>query len=126
MKIEHLAIWTSDLEMMREFYENHFQAISGPIYHNKLRGFKSYFLSFESGPRIEMMKIDSITKMSLEPFIGLAHLAISLGSKEAVDSVTEKFRSSGTEILGDPRTTGDGYYESLILDPEGNQIELTI
>lgn len=128
MKIEHLAIWVLDLEKMREFYMKFFQVKSNEKYFNPKKKFSSYFLSFENGARIEIMHRPDISEI-LEKFdskIGLAHFAISVGSKEKVDSLTESIRESGYRVIGEPRTTGDGYYESVIADPEGNLIELTV
>lgn len=129
MKIEHLAIWVADLERMKIFYEKYFQAKAGEKYHNPKKQFESYFLSFSDGPRLELMyrpDIESVNKNIAQEFIGFAHIAISVGSKEEVNTLTEKLRSNGIEVIGEPRTTGDGYYESVVLDPEGNRIEITI
>ncbi|MEO0896583.1 MAG: VOC family protein [Bacteroidota bacterium] len=126
--IEHIAIWVKDLEKMRAFYESYFGANSGEKYHNPTKNFYSYFLSFEQGPRLELMNMPSIPENQMdiyEQFTGLIHFAISLGSEQAVDEMTEKIRREGLEIVGEPRWTGDGYYESVILDPEGNRVELT-
>lgn len=128
MKIEHLAIWVKDLYKMREFYMDYFNATSNELYHNPTKQFSSYFLTFDSGARLELMHKSQIKSgsHSKQEFFGYAHFAISLGSKEAVDQMTEKFRSNGLRVKGEPRTTGDGYYESVIVDPEGNLIELTV
>ncbi len=127
MKIEHLAIWVRDLEAMKGFYLQFFDLVSNEKYHNPAKQFSSYFLSFASGARIELMHrpdIADLPKPSSE-VSGYAHFAISLGSKEQVDRLTEAIRSQGHRIVGEPRTTGDGYYESVVADPEGNFIELT-
>jgi lactoylglutathione lyase len=129
MKIEHVAIWVSDLEQMRAFYEKYFQAKSNELYHNQKRGFRSYFLQFESGARLELMNISVLSPNSnsfANPAMGLAHLAFSVGSKESVDQLTDRIKSDGYEVVSNPRTTGDGYYESAVLDPENNIIELTV
>jgi len=128
MKIEHIAIWTQDLERMRDFYMTYFHAKCGERYENVKKGFTSYFLSFDNGARIEIMHRDDIISGSDEKgtFHGLAHIAISVGSIESVNNLTERLRADGHTIYGEPRTTGDGYYESVILDPEGNQIEITV
>jgi len=128
MKVEHIAIWTRDLEKMKDFYIKFFQAKSNEKYFNPSKKFSSYFLSLENGPRIEIMHRPDISEI-IEKFdskVGLAHIAISVGSKEKVDSLTELMRDNGYRIIGEPRTTGDGYYESVIADPEGNLIELTV
>ncbi len=129
IKIEHVAMWVKDLDSMRTFYETYFSAIAGAYYHNERTNFSSYFLSFGNGCRLELMHnpdiMDAHGKLHLE-FTGFVHLAIALGDSNAVDSLTERLRSDGYEVVREPRTTGDGYYESIILDPEGNKIELTI
>lgn len=128
MKIEHLAIWVSDLELMRNFYECYFNANAGERYHNRKKNFTSYFLNFDEGARLELMQkpdIPSLENQAKER-LGIIHFAISVGNKEKVDSLTEQLRTDGFKIMGEPRTTGDGYYESVILDPEENRIEITI
>lgn len=127
MKIEHIAIWVSDIEKMRRFYEQYFNVKTGEKYINLKKNFTSYFLSFSEGARLELMQKPEISKeVNQEEYLGFIHFAISVGSKENVDSLTEKLRQDGFKITGEPRTTGDGYYESLVLDPEGNRIEITI
>lgn len=127
MKIEHIAIWTKDLEKMREFYLQFFDLNSNEKYHNSKKNFSSYFLSFPTGARIELMynpEIHEIVKTA-ELKLGMTHFAISVGCKEKVDELTNLIRQNGYRIVGEPRITGDGYYESLISDPEGNLIEIT-
>ncbi|TNE73718.1 glyoxalase/bleomycin resistance/extradiol dioxygenase family protein [bacterium] len=128
MKIEHIALWVEDLEFMRTFYLKYFDCTSNERYHNPNKQFSSYFIQFDNGCRLELMHHPKYKKQTTEEHLvlGYAHIAISLGSKEQVDSLTERFRNDGVLILGEPRTTGDGYYESVISDPEGNMIELTI
>ena len=127
MKIEHVAMWTKQLETMRAFYERYFNGRSNPQYINPRTGFISYFLTFDDGARLELMQRPNITNFAGEfEQIGLAHLAMSVGSKTAVDSLTNQLRQDGYQVIGEPRTTGDGYYESVILDPDGNRIEITI
>ena len=128
MKIEHIAMWVRDLEKMRAFYEQYFGFKAGERYHNETKKFTSYFLSSESGTRLELMHRPDIIRSPSSEFemFGLAHMAISVGSKRLVDAMTEKLKEDGFRVTGQPRTTGDGYYESVIEDPEGNQIELTI
>lgn len=129
MKIEHLAIWVKDLEKMKSFYTNYFNGKSNEKYTNSKKKFHSYFIQFDSGSRLELMTrfdVQENENNSELPYFGLTHFAISVGSKETVDTMTERFRKDGYRILGEPRTTGDGYYESVILDPENNQIEITI
>ena len=127
MKIEHLAIWVKDLEKMKDFYSRFFNMNCNDKYVNEVKGFSSYFLSFEGGARIEIMHRPDISEQAAKAgsFFGLTHFAISVGSRERVDELTEAIRSAGYEITGEPRTTGDGYYESVIADPEGNLVEIT-
>lgn len=127
MRIEHLAIWVNNLEAMRTFYETYFGAKANERYHNPTKNFYSYFLSFDSGCRLELMHQPNIQQnKNIEEHIGIIHFAISVGSKEKVNSLTETLRQANYKIVGESRTTGDGYYESVILDPEGNRIEITI
>ena len=126
MKIEHIAIWVNDLEGMRDFYVKFFEVSSNDMYHNPNKNFSSYFLSFESGPRIELMHRPDILFGDTKEKLGLVHMAISVGSEERVNQLTERLREHGISIVGEPRTTGDGYYESVVADPEGNLIELTV
>lgn len=127
MKIEHIALWARDLENLKAFYIKFFNVSANEKYVNPKKQFSSYFLSFESGARIEIMHRPDIMEMidATGEKLGLAHFAISLGSKEKVDQLTALIRNSGYDVIGEPRTTGDGYYESVIADPEGNLIELT-
>jgi lactoylglutathione lyase len=127
--IEHLAIWVEDLEKMKTFYEFYFQAKAGQKYYNPHKNFTSYFLSFGSGPRLELMHKHSIPPNLNNPYDqqkGLIHFAISLGSENKVNFLTERLRHDGYEVISDARWTGDGYYESVVLDPEKNRIEITI
>lgn len=126
-RIEHIALWARDLEGLCAFYVEHFGATLGERYENPRKGFVSRFLSFGGGARIEVM-----TTTSLAPAVGdtsaaragLAHVAISLGGEAAVDVLTARLRTCGVSVLDGPRRTGDGYYESVVLDPEGNRVEL--
>ena len=127
MKINHVAIYVNDLEKTKEFYTKYFQAKANPNYHNKTTGLQTYFLSFQdSEVRLEIMTRPELStrkdKIMNEGFI---HLAFSVGSKEKVDELTEKLIKDGYSCLSGPRTTGDGYYESVIEDCEGNLIEIT-
>ncbi|PKG23786.1 VOC family protein [Niallia nealsonii] len=126
MKIEHVAIWVNDLEGMREFYEIYFNCKSNTKYHNSVKKFESYFLTFESGARLEIMRKDGINKQNKGDKIGWAHIAISLGNRESVNQLTDRLVKDGYPLVSAPRITGDGYYESVIEDPEENLIELTV
>ncbi|EOL43401.1 VOC family protein [Enterococcus caccae] len=127
MKIEHIGLWVTDLENMRIFYETYFNATSSELYHNPKTSFRSYFLTFADSTRLEIMRReDVIQRETSKVLLGFAHLAFSLGSKENVDNLTNILIMEGYELLSPVRTTGDGYYESVIADPEGNRIELTV
>jgi lactoylglutathione lyase len=128
MKIEHIAIWTKDLERLRGFYEKYFGASAGQKYINPRKGFSSYFLSFASGARLELMQrpdIRALDKGREEELEGYGHLAMAVGDKEAVNALTQVLVADGFPLMDGPRYTGDGYYESVILDPDGNRIEIT-
>lgn len=127
MKIDHLALWTLDLERLREFYVRYFGALSNDKYVNTKTGLETYFLSFESGARLEIMtrpEVSASQEDYTKRFIGLAHFAFDLESRENVDNLTDKLFKDGYEVIGEPRVTGDGYYESVVLDPDGNIVEL--
>lgn len=114
---------------MKDFYCSYFNATANNKYINPVKQFQSYFLSFAKGPRIELMQMPTVpdTKDDIyQQFTGLIHFAVALGSKEKVDEMTALFKADGFEVLDGPRTTGDGYYESVVLDPEKNRIELTV
>ena len=129
MRIEHVAIWTRDLQALKEFYCKWFQAEAGLKYTNEKKGFESYFLTFPSGARLELMRTvlgDGQTRESTKTFSGFAHIAFSTGSELGVDTLTEQLREAGLTVLDQPRRTGDGYYESIVLDPDGNLVEITV
>jgi lactoylglutathione lyase len=129
MHIEHVAIWTKNLERLKTFYETYFQAQVGEKYVNPTKQFESYFLSFAAGTRLELMTRPDIpaSRDDVEAqFTGYIHLAISVGSKEQVDALTRRLQQDGYGVVDGPRRTGDGYYESVVLDPDKNRIEITI
>lgn len=127
MKIDHIALYVQDLEASRDFFVKYFGAKSNDGYRNPKTDFRSYFLTFDDGARLEIMTKPDLTDSGdfLNRF-GYAHIAISVGSKEAVDGLTARLKADGYALISGPRTTGDGYYESVILDFEGNQIEITV
>ena len=122
--LTHIALWTTQLETLRDFYVRYFNGTSNEKYVNPKKGFASYFVYFESGPALEIMQRKDVTERREKEYIGLAHLAFHVRSKEEVDQQVERFRQAGYVIAGEPRTSGDGYYEGVILDPDGNRIEL--
>jgi lactoylglutathione lyase len=126
--IEHVALWVRDLDAFCAFYREHFGATVGERYDNPAKGFASRFLRFSSGARIEAMVTTLLAPVPYGPGVqrmGLTHLAIALGSEGDVDALTRRLRERGVTVVEGPRRTGDGYYESVVLDPEGNRIELT-
>ncbi len=127
MKIEHIALYVNDLERAKDFFTRYFHATAGEKYHNPKTGFQSYFLSFQGECRLEIMSNPQMVNMEKLPArTGYAHIALSVGTKETVNSLTEQLRKDGYRIISNPRTTGDGYYESCLIDLEDNQIEITI
>lgn len=131
MKIEHIAIWVKDIDKVCEFYRKYFGGVVHPIYHNPAKQFTSRFITFDDGARLEIMhrpEIKQIEMFHVEQLehLGYAHVSFSVGSKEEVDHLTQQMSSDGIQVVGQPRTTGDGYYESVVLDPEGNRVEITI
>ena len=132
MRIEHVALWTADLERLRRFYETYFEARAGGKYENPAKRFQSYFLSFPSGARLEIMQRSDVLSGVVageepeQPALGWAHVAFSLGSEQEVDRLTERLARDGFSVVDGPRRTGDGYYESVVLDPDGNRVEITV
>lgn len=127
MKIEHIAMYVTDLEKAKEFFVRYFHAQPNEGYHNKTTDFRSYFLQFDDGARLEIMhKPVMEDEKKTMTRTGYIHIAFSVGSKEAVDELTDQMKKDGYAVVSGPRTTGDGYYESCIVGLEGNQIEITV
>lgn len=126
MKIEHIAMYVKDIEAAREFFVKYLGGTSNDGYHNNTTDFQSYFISFDDGARLELMTRPELADLE-KPLnrTGYIHIAFSVGSKEAVDTLTNRLKEDGFEVVNGPRTTGDGYYESCIAIIEGNQIEIT-
>lgn len=128
-RITHVALWTHDVERLAAFYARHFGAAVGERYVNAAKGFVSRFLSFEDGARLELMSSSQLTPVAHaagSERMGLTHLALSVGSQRRVDELTAELREAGCVVVGAPRRTGDGYYESVVLDPDGNRVEITV
>lgn len=129
MRIDHIALWTDDIERLTTFYATYFGATVGPRYTNEAKGFTSRFLSFADGARIEVMHT-SMLELERAPAgaqrAGLTHFAMAVGSEDAVRQLTEHLRLDGHPVIDGPRRTGDGYYESVVLDPDGNRVEVTV
>ena len=125
MRIAHVALWVIDLEKEKAFYEHYFNGHSSEKYENKTKGFESYFISFGSKTRLEVMRKNDVKAKYAPLETGWAHIAFSVGSKDRVNALSEKLEDDGYRLISRPRTTGDGYYECVIEDPEGNRVELT-
>ena len=127
MKIEHAAMYVNDLEAAKEFFVKYLDGRAGDLYRNPVTGFRSYFISFGGDARLEIMNHPQIGEADRSAeHTGYAHIAFSVGSREAVDALTERLRRDGFEPVSGPRVTGDGYYESCVLGIEGNRIEITV
>ena len=127
MKIEHIALYVEDLEGARKFFIKYLGAKSNEGYHNPRTDFRSYFLSFEDGARLEIMQRPEMVNLPKEAArTGYAHIAFSVGSREKVDALTAELKADGYDVVSGPRITGDGYYESCIVAMEDNQIEITV
>jgi lactoylglutathione lyase len=125
MNLEHVALYVKDLETMKAFYVRNFGATANNQYHNPHTGLQTYFLSFDGGARLEIMQRPGMTpEANGEYVLGYSHISFKLGSVEKVDELTRVLQENGCPLLNGPRTTGDGYYESVLRDPEGNLIEL--
>lgn len=125
MNLEHVALYVDDLEATKVFYIRHFGATANNKYHNPRSGLQTYFLTFDGGARLEIMQRPGMSpRASGEHPLGYTHISFKLGSVEKVDQLTRELQEGGCPLLNGPRTTGDGYYESVLSDPEGNLIEL--
>lgn len=127
MQIAHIGIWTNQLEELKRFYTTFFGGVANDKYINPMKRFESYFIRFDGGTAIEIMSRTDVKESrnhADREYIGLAHLAFSVGSKTKVDQLTEQLQQAGYRVASEPRTTGDGFYESVILDPDGNRIEI--
>ena len=124
MRIDHAALYVKDLEAMRDFYVTYLDAVSNEGYHNPRTGLRTYFLTFAGDARLELMQRPDVNVRG-ENGLGYTHVAFSVGSREQVDQRTERLLAAGCQHVSGPRVTGDGYYESCVLDPEGNSLEIT-
>ncbi|WP_304582227.1 VOC family protein [uncultured Alistipes sp.] len=124
MRIDHVALWTERLEELRDFYVGNFGGRSNEKYVNPAKGFESYFIAFGDGCRLELMRRTDIRERAQQPQPGFCHLAFGCAGRSEVLALTERLRSEGHRIVGEPRTTGDGCFESVVADPDGNLIEI--
>jgi lactoylglutathione lyase len=123
-RIEHVGLWVHDLETVAAFYEKYFGGRVGALYRNDRKGFESRFLEFSVGARLEVMRRTDVTSRAAGEQLGLAHVALSVGDETAVDALAARFTADGSPPLDGPRRTGDGYYECVVRDPEGNRVEI--
>lgn len=127
VKIDHIAIWTKDIENLKRFYQKYFKCTSNKKYINKQKKFKSYFLLFSNKVRLELMQMPDIPgnkNNSIKQYLGIIHIALNVNGRDNVDKITKKLKNDGFKIISEPRLTGDGYYESCFLDPDRNRIEI--
>jgi lactoylglutathione lyase len=125
VRLEHVGLWVRDLDGVAAFYEKYFGARVGGLYQNPRKGFESRFLEFTGGARLEVMRRTDVTQRAAGEQLGLAHVALAIGDEAAVDALAARFREDGQRPLDGPRRTGDGYYECVVRDPEGNRVEVT-
>lgn len=131
MRLEHIAIWTDKLDALKDFYTRYFNGTTNALYHNPAHGFSSYFISFpgSGSARLELMHMPGIPRSqdsTLTQFSGFIHICFDVGTPAAVDALTARIGADGYLVLQQPRTTGDGYYESVVLDPDGNRVEIGV
>jgi lactoylglutathione lyase len=125
VRVEHIGVWVADIDRVAVFYAKYFGAQIGDLYRNPRKGFESRFLSFGGGARLELMTRQDVTQGAPTEQLGLAHVAVSIGDEAAVDALAERLRTDGIQPDSGPRRTGDGYYECVVRDPEGNRVEIT-
>jgi lactoylglutathione lyase len=123
-RIEHVGVWVRDIDAVAAFYARHFGARIGERYENPRKGFASRFLEFGGGARLELMTRTDVIARTTSESLGLAHVAIALEGDAAVDALAAELRAAAVPVLDGPRRTGDGYYECVVLDPEGNRVEI--
>ena len=123
-RLEHVGLWVSDLDAVAAFYSDYFGARIGPLYQNPRKGFESRFLEFSGGARLEIMRRADVEKRVMDEQLGLAHVALTVGDESAVDALAARLTADGYLLIDGPRRTGDGYYECVVRDPEGNRVEI--
>lgn len=124
-RLEHVGVWAANLDLVASFYAKYFGAAVGELYRNERKGFESRFLSFGGGARLEVMTRRDVIRAASEEQLGLAHVALCIGDEAAVDALAARLRADGVPVDSGPRRTGDGYYECVVRDPEGNRVEVT-
>lgn len=123
-RIDHAALYVADLETARDFFVTWFGATANEGYHNPRTGLRTHFLSFEGDAKLEIMTRPGIERAREEGLLGWAHVALDVGSPQAVDDLAARLTEAGFQVINGPRTTGDGYYEAVVLEPEGNEVEI--
>ena len=124
-RIEHVALWVRDIDAVAAFYARYFDGRVGELYRNPAKGFASRFVAFASGARLEIMARTDVSTRAPDPRLGFAHVAMAVGDERAVDALAARFDAEGVTRVDGPRRTGDGYYECVVCDPEGNRVEVT-
>lgn len=124
VRIEHIGVWVADLDTVAAFYSKYFGARVGELYENPRKGFRSRFLTFDSGARLEIMTRENVTERAHTELLGIAHVALCVGEEATVDALAARFIADGVTPDSGPRRTGDGYYECVVRDPEGNRVEV--
>jgi lactoylglutathione lyase len=124
MRIEHVGLWVRDIDKVAAFYSRYFGARVGALYQNARKGFESRFVSFGAGARLEIMKRTDVGQSAATELLGFAHVALVVGDEAAVDALAARFVKDGVVPDSGPRRTGDGYYECVVRDPEGNRVEV--
>jgi lactoylglutathione lyase len=124
LRVEHVGLWARDLDAVAAFYAKYFGARIGALYRNPRKEFASRFLEFASGARLEIMSRTDVVERASTEGLGLAHVAFAVGDERAVDALAARFTAEGVALLDGPRRTGDGYYECVVRDPEGNRVEI--
>jgi lactoylglutathione lyase len=124
LRIEHVGLWVSDIDTVAAFYAKYFGARVGALYQNPRKGFESRFLEFDSGARLELMTRVDVSERAPAEQLGLAHVALTVGDESRVDALATRLIADGIAPDSGPRRTGDGYYECVVRDPEGNRVEI--
>ena len=124
VRIEHIGVWVANLDTVAAFYAKYFGARAGELYENPRKGFRSRFLTFDSGARLEIMTRENVTERAHTELLGIAHVALCVGDEATVDALAARFIADGVTPDSGPRRTGDGYYECVVRDPEGNRVEI--
>lgn len=124
VRVEHVGVWVADIDRVAAFYAKYFGAQIGALYRNPRKEFESRFLTFGGGARLELMTRPDVTQRAMSEQLGLAHVAVRIGDEAAVDTLAARLRADGVTPDSGPRRTGDGYYECVVRDPEGNRVEI--